>query len=71
MSHAWVAECEDCNWLGGDHPSDEDEAKKDAELHERGERRAWEPETVVLWTPGRHSVQSPSQLEPFSGGNQT
>ncbi len=55
MSHAWVAECEDCDWLGGDW-SDEGLAIEDAEMHERGERHPWEPETVEPWTPSRHPV---------------
>lgn len=48
MSHAWVAECQDCKWLGGDQ-GDEASAARDAEMHERGESHPWEASEIVPW----------------------
>jgi len=56
FSHAWVAVCEDCDWMGSDHPLDKSEARKDAQMHERGERRPWEAAELEPWTPSRHPI---------------
>lgn len=47
-SHAWLAVCQDCDWLGSDY-SDEGPAAEEAQMHERGERQPWDPEKVVPW----------------------
>jgi hypothetical protein len=56
MSHAWVAVCDDCHWLGDDHPDDEQAAISDAEMHSRGQRHPWEPEKIVPWDPRKRPI---------------
>jgi len=51
MSHAWVAVCADCRWIGSDHRSKE-QAAREAEMHERGRRLPWSVAAVAPWTPG-------------------
>lgn len=53
MSHAWVAVCEDCAFLGGDH-GDQDAAEHDADLHRAGELHPWQQPAPTVWSPANH-----------------
>ena len=50
----YTAVCETCFWMSADYTEIED-AERDARMHERGERHAWEvgPGGVQEWSPER------------------
>jgi hypothetical protein len=57
QSQGWVAECDDCRWMGADHKRPEPDAEE-ARMHRHQQRPAWSLDRIVPWSPNTRSASN-------------